>query len=212
MASLYPLLVLLLLALSPQLQANTTESENPADILALRSLLEPIRSLSAEFNQQVTDASGFVLDSSEGLFEVAQPARLRWQITAPLEQQIVTDGNLLWLFDPDLEQVVIQTFDRNIAATPAILFSGDLDQLDSAYFIRRQAEGLFSLQPEEVGTLFSRLEISFAGSQPAALAITDSLGQVTTIKFSQVVLNPPVNPDRFIFKIPEGIDVINNAN
>ena len=212
MASLYPLLVLLLLALSPQLQANTTESENPADILALRSLLEPIRSLSAEFNQQVTDASGFVLDSSEGLFEVAQPARLRWQITAPLEQQIITDGNLLWLFDPDLEQVVIQTFDRNLAATPAILFSGDLDQLDSAYFIRRQAEGLFSLQPEEVGTLFSHLEISFAGSQPVALAITDSLGQVTTIKFSQVVLNPPVNPDRFIFKIPEGIDVINNAN
>ena len=53
---------------------------------------------------------------------MAQPARLRWHITAPLEQQIITDGNLLWLFDPDLEQVVIQPFDRDIAATPAILF------------------------------------------------------------------------------------------
>lgn len=212
MAPLYALLVLLLLALSPQVQANKAESENPEDILALRSLLEPIRSLSAEFNQQVTDAGGFVLDSSEGLLEVAQPARLRWQITAPFEQQIITDGNLLWLYDPDLEQVVVQPFDRDIAATPAILFSGELDQLDSAYFIRRQAEGLFSLQPEQGGSLFSHLQIRFDGPRPVALAITDSLGQVTSISFSAVALNPRFQPDRFTFEIPPGIDVINNAN
>ena len=203
-------ILLILLTVSSQLQASDRE-ENPEDIRLLRSLLEPIASLSAQFKQQVTDSSGFILDSAEGLFQVAQPARLHWHITAPLEQQIITDGNLLWLYDPDLEQVVIQPFDRDIGATPAILFSGDLDQLDSAYFIQRQAEGLYSLQPEQAGSLFSLLEISFDGAEPSSLAITDNLGNVTRINFFRLKINPKIEPDQFIFAIPPGIDVINNA-
>ena len=43
------------------------QEENPEDIRLLRSLLEPIASLSAQFKQQVTDSSGFILDR-EGCF------------------------------------------------------------------------------------------------------------------------------------------------
>jgi outer membrane lipoprotein carrier protein len=168
----------------------------PEDIQQLRDLLQPITSLSARFTQQISDADGFALQNSEGLFQVSQPNRLRWLVETPMPQQIIADGETLWLYDPDLEQVIIQPFNQDIAATPAILFSGDLDQLDAAYFVTQLAEGRFELKP----------------GNPTAIALTDSLGQTTTIQFSQLELNPVLSGDQFIFQIPDGVDVINNAN
>lgn len=191
---------------SAQLQAGG----NPKDIQALRDLLQPITSLSANFTQQITDAEGFEIEVSEGLFEVAQPAKLRWHITQPMPQQIISDGSTLWVFDPDLEQVIIQPFNRDIAATPAILFSGDLDQLDKAYFVREDSVGLFTLTSERAGSLFSSMQIRFVNQQPVLISLTDNLEQTTTITFSKLQINPAINADRFIFEVPPEVDVINN--
>jgi outer membrane lipoprotein carrier protein len=185
---------------------------NPEDIQALRALLQPISSLSANFTQQITDAEGFELEASEGLFEVAQPAKLRWHITQPMPQQIVSDGSTLWIFDPDLEQVIIQPFNQDIAATPAILFSGDLDQLDRAYFVREDSAGQFTLTPERAGSLFSSMQIRFVNQQPVMISLTDNLEQTTTITFTGLQINPEISAERFIFEAPPGIDVINNLN
>jgi len=184
----------------------------PEDIQQLRDLLQPITSLSARFTQQISDADGFALQNSEGLFQVSQPNRLRWLVETPMPQQIIADGETLWLYDPDLEQVIIQPFNQDIAATPAILFSGDLDQLDAAYFVTQLAEGRFELKPEQGGSLFDSMTITFDAGNPTAIALTDSLGQTTTIQFSQLELNPVLSGDQFIFQIPDGVDVINNAN
>jgi len=206
MALIQRTLLLACLCCTTQLQAGGT----PEDIQALRNLLQPITSLSANFTQQITDAEGFELEASEGLFEVAQPAKLRWHITQPMPQQIISDGSTLWVFDPDLEQVIIQPFNQDIAATPAILFSGDLDQLDRAYFVREDSAGLFTLTPQRVGSLFSSMLIRFVDQQPVLITLTDNLEQTTTITFSDLQINPQITADRFIFAVPPGVDVINN--
>ena len=206
MAFIQRTLFLVCLIGSSQLQAGGKAE----DIQALRDLLQPITSLRANFTQQITDAEGFELEASEGLFEVAQPAKLRWHITQPMPQQIVSDGSTLWIFDPDLEQVIIQPFNQDIAATPAILFSGDLDQLDSAYFVRENAAGLFTLTPERAGSLFSSMQIHFIDQQPALISLTDNLEQTTTITFTELQINPAISADRFIFEVPPKVDVINN--
>lgn len=206
MAFIQRTLFLVCLIGSSQLQAGGKAE----DIQALRDLLQPITSLRANFTQQITDAEGFELEASEGLFEVAQPAKLRWHITQPMPQQIVSDGSTLWIFDPDLEQVIIQPFNQDIAATPAILFSGDLDQLDSAYFVRQNSAGLFTLTPERAGSLFSSMQIHFIDQQPALISLTDNLEQTTTITFTELQINPAISADRFIFEVPPKVDVINN--
>ena len=185
---------------------------NPEDIQALRDLLQPIKSLSAQFKQRVTAADGFELQASEGLFQVAQPTKLRWIVEQPMAQQIVSDGFMLWVFDPDLEQVIIQPFNQDITATPAILFSGDLDELDESYFVRQQSEGDFLLTPEQGGSLFMTMAIRFVDTVPVSITLTDNLDQITTINFSAVELNPVLVADLFVFEIPAGVDVINNAN
>ena len=99
-------LLIFILVACGKLQA----ADNAEDVLALRNLLEPITSLSAQFTQQITDADGFELESSSGLFQVSQPAKLHWQVMQPMPQQIISGGISLWIFDPDLEQVIVQPF------------------------------------------------------------------------------------------------------
>ena len=196
------------LSLAPQTWSGGT----PEVIQQLRDLLQPITSLSARFQQQITDGDGYKLQASEGLFQVSQPNRLRWVIETPMPQQIIADGVTLWIYDPDLEQVIIQPFNDDIAATPAILFSGDLDQLDDAYFVTQLAEGRFELKPEQGGSLFDSMTIAFDGTNPASIALTDTLGQVTRISFTELDINPALSGDLFVFEAPDGVDVINNAN
>ena len=188
---------------------------SPEDIEQLRNLLQPITSLSARFTQQITDANGFEIQRSEGSFQVAQPSRVRWIVEKPMPQQVVADGKTLWLYDPDLEQVVIQPFDANIEATPAMLFSGGLDRLDrldSTYFIKQISEGSFQLTPEQGGSLFVEMQIAFDGKRPQSIGLTDGLGQITLITFADLELNPQIPAKQFEFQIPPGVDVTNNAN
>jgi outer membrane lipoprotein carrier protein len=203
---LFTLLFSLLLA------TNSWSGGAADDIQQLRDLLQPITSLSAHFEQQISDGDGYELQASQGLFQVSQPNRLRWVVETPMPQQIIADGVTLWIYDADLEQVVIQPFNKDFAATPAILFSGDLDQLDDAYFVTQLSEGRFELKPEQGGSLFDSMTIVFDNNKPASLALTDSLGQATTIRFTQLELNPELSGDLFVFQVPDGVDVINNAN
>ena len=208
MRSLHNITLLFTLSIA----ANAWSGGDPDDIQHLRDLLQPITSLSARFEQQITDGDGFELQTSEGLFQVSQPNRLRWVVETPMPQEIIADGVTLWIYDADLEQVIIQPFNKDIAATPAILFSGDLDELDNAYFVTQVAEDHFELKPEQGGSLFDSMTIAFNAGKPASLALTDSLGQTTTIHFTQLELNPELSGDQFVFQIPDGVDVINNAN
>jgi len=207
---LFALFLTLIISLSAAINSHAGGAAE--DIQQLRDLLQPITSLSARFQQQITDADGYELQNSEGLFEVSQPNNLRWVVEMPMPQQIIADGETLWIYDPDLEQVIIQPFNEDIAATPAILFSGDLDQLDQAYFVTQLAEGHFELKPERGGSLFDSMIIRFDQAKPASITLTDTLGQTTHISFSQLELNPPLSGDQFVFQIPDGVDVINNAN
>ena len=196
--------------ISLMLSFNIQAGGNAEDIQQLRNLLQPISSLSAQFKQQVTDADGFQLQQSEGLFQVAQPNNLRWIVEQPMPQQVISNGLTLWLYDPDLEQVIVKPFDASIESTPAILFSGDLTRLDSAYFIHQLSPDVFQLTPEQEGSLFSELQIIFVDQLPASISLTDSLEQVTRITFSDVRLNPSLPAALFEFEIPGDIDVINN--
>ncbi len=189
---------------------NAQAGGKTKDIQQLRDLLQPITSLSAQFEQQIIDANGLSIQNSSGIFQVAQPNNLRWIVAEPLPQQVISDGVTLWLYDPDLEQVVVQAFDANIESTPAVLFSGDLDRLDTAYSIVQTSDMVFELTPEQGGSLFSSMQIVFANGAPESIALTDGLDQVTVIRFTALELNPELAADLFVFEIPAGVDVIRN--
>ncbi|MEH6467904.1 MAG: outer-membrane lipoprotein carrier protein LolA, partial [Porticoccus sp.] len=120
------------------------------------------------------------------------------------------DGETLWIYDPDLEQVTIKPFNQDLSKTPAILFIGNLDTLEQSYKIYiEQGEVInFSLIPIADDSLYEKVALSFSGKTPTTMALWDSLGQKTEIKFSSTTLNESIDPALFSFEPPEGVDIL----
>lgn len=185
-----------------------------ADTEALHNLqarLAPLENLSAGFRQQVLAADGYRIQQAEGSLTVARPGKLRWRSNPPYDQLVVSDAEQLWLYDPDLEQVTIKPFHKDISRTPAILFIGEVADLEHHYQVlesREGSEALFTLIPADPSSLYEKVELRFAGSGPVAMRLWDSLGQVTRIELFDVVVNGPLAADLFQFVPPPGVDIL----
>ena len=193
--------------------SNVANSDSISEKLS--ALLRPIESMSANFTQQLFDADDSELELFEGVFKLAKPGKMLWHIKQPMEQKLVSDGEVLWIYDPDLEQVVIESFADKIKSTPIALFNGQVADLDSRYTITQQhterSTEIFTLSPKDTSSLFSRIDITFVDSVPQSLAVIDTFEQRTLIVFDKLSVNPLFDPSIFSFIIPNQVDVINNV-
>ncbi|WP_043527252.1 outer membrane lipoprotein chaperone LolA [Litchfieldella xinjiangensis] len=177
----------------------------------LSRLLEPMQTYAADFEQQILDSSGQRLQQARGQMWLSRPGKFRWEVDAPYRQVVVSDGEDIYLHDPDLEQVTVQPLDTRVTHTPALLLSGSASQLTESYEVSRQQQGsseTFTLMPRDADTLFEELKMTFESERLGMLQMTDSTGQRTAIRFDDVQINPSIDDARFRFAIPEGADVI----
>ncbi|TDO06858.1 MULTISPECIES: outer membrane lipoprotein chaperone LolA [Halomonas] len=189
----------------------------PVSVLAsegaerLAELLEPLETYVADFEQQILDGSGQRLQEARGRMWLSRPGKFRWEVDAPYEQLVVSAGEEVILYDPDLEQATVQPLDQRVTHTPALLLSGSADELTGSYEVTRQQQGVsetFTLVPRNPDTLFEQLKMTFRGETLDLLQMTDSTGQRTAIAFDNVRVNEPLDDSRFTFEIPAGTDVI----
>ncbi|QOR38285.1 outer membrane lipoprotein chaperone LolA [Billgrantia diversa] len=181
----------------------------------LASMLEPLETVEASFEQLILDGSGERLQQANGRMWLSRPGKFRWEVDAPYQQEVVSDGSEVYLYDPDLEQVTVQALDERVTHTPALLLSGSAGELTQSYEVSRQQQGgseTFRLVPKSPDTLFEELQMTFSGERLAALQMIDSTGQETVIEFSDVRTNHAIDDRRFAFEIPEGTDVIRDAH
>jgi outer membrane lipoprotein carrier protein len=181
----------------------------------LKQQLGLINSFSANFVQLTQDGLGNTLQRIEGFMQVAKPGKLRWKTEGIYEQLVISDGQSLWIYDADLEQVSIRDMANRLAETPALLLSGDVSEIGDNFIITQAPSDYsltFILQPKDSSQLFDALELNFDKLNQQQLLtqmiIRDASGQVTDINFSNVIKNPKLNDDIFSFDIPEDIDVI----
>ncbi|MBL4583120.1 MAG: outer membrane lipoprotein chaperone LolA [Pseudomonadales bacterium] len=184
-------------------------------VAELSSLLGLNHTFSAYFEQSVYNHRGRGIQESHGRIWVERPGRFRWQATEPFPQTVVSNGDKLWFYDPDLEQVTIRKFDNQLAATPGLLLSGEVEQLDQSFVVINgavmpQIKGVkrYILTPRNADSLFAELELVFKERQLVAMQIRDGLGQLTEFRFSDVTVNQPIDSAQFQFVVPEGVDVI----
>lgn len=197
-------LVLPLMA-QAQAQAGTDAAEH------LTTLLESVTSYSADFDQQILDGSGQRLQETEGHMWLSRPGKFHWEVESPYRQVVVSDGDKVYLYDPDLEQVSIRPLDGRVTHTPALLLSGSVDALTESYAVtsrRANGQSIFTLTPKSPSTLFESLQLTFEDERLQGLQMKDSIGQRTAIAFDDIEINATIDPARFDFDIPEGVDVI----
>lgn len=195
------------------LTANCQASDITADTAKLQSLLKTMSNLSADFVQHSSDAKGGRLSTMKGHLLAKAPGKFRWETTNIENQQLlVSNGETLWLYDPDLMTVTVQALDKRVEMTPALLLTGEVKEINSAYEVyseQLQDEQHFVLIPKTVDALFDRLRLEFdKANLLQRMVIKDELGQKTMIYFSNVKTQEALNNSHFEFIPPEGVDVI----
>lgn len=185
----------------------------------LENFLRDVGSAQSSFTQVVTSpkrAGETVARSktSSGRFEFLRPNRFRFEYTKPFEQTIVADGQTLWLYDVDLNQVTARKQQEVLGSTPAALIAAgtDMKALTEVFDLKAAPaqDGVEWLEarPKAKDGQLQTVRVGFRQGQLAALDIADSLGQRSVLTFTQWQGNAPLKADRFRFQPPAGADVI----
>jgi outer membrane lipoprotein carrier protein len=176
-----------------------------------KTFLRTSQSARANFEQKVQDRSGQLVQQSRGSFVFLRPGRFRWEYLKPVDQLIVGDGERVWIYDRDLNQVTVRRINKALGSTPAALLAGSAD-VEAAFDLADAGEkdGLEWLEakPKDKEAGFERVRMGFGVSGIQAMELTDHFGQTTTLRFSGLVRNPKVDPAEFRFEPPKGADVL----
>ncbi|MBC7983107.1 MAG: outer membrane lipoprotein chaperone LolA [Candidatus Obscuribacterales bacterium] len=187
------------------------KSSADAAFKRLDGFMRDLQSLQADFEQQLRDGQGRLIETSSGKLALHRPNRFRWDYLQPHVQTIVADGARLWLYDPDLEQVTVRPLGQTLAGTPAMLLSGDGD-LRATFRVekieRRSGVDWLTLLPKRSDTDFKRVRLALRGNRLEAMELADKLGQTTALSFTNVIRNPSIDAAHFAFTPPAGADVI----
>lgn len=180
----------------------------------LNHFVKQVNTFQAHFEQTVLDPDGNLVEQAQGEFQLARPGKFRWDYNDPYPQHIVADGQNVWFYDVDLEQVTVKAQNEALEDTPATLLSGQALPEDS-YNIRnlKSDDGLswVELTPKQSGSNFQSVMLAFNKDELQQMIMRDSFDQRTRLMFSQVKINPQFKKDTFKFSAPEGIDIVGEA-
>jgi len=177
----------------------------------LDTFAKDLRSVSAHFEQQAFDPKGGAGKTSRGELALKAPRQFRWDTVAPYKQLIVADGEKVWIYDADLEQVSVRAQGTEEAHSPLTVLT-DLSQLDRDFATSEQGEldGLswLRLKSKDKDPQFAYADLGFDATNLVRMRFEDTLGDKTEIRFSDWKRNPALAADAFRFTPPKGVDVV----
>jgi outer membrane lipoprotein carrier protein len=197
----------------PLLFAALCTSASAAETARARldTFAKDLRSVSAHFEQQAFDSKGGAGKTSRGDLALKAPRQFRWDTIAPYKQLIVADGEKVWIYDADLEQVSVRAQGTEEAHSPLTVLT-DLSQLDRDFATSEQGErdGLswLRLKSKDKDPQFAYADLGFDATGLARMQFEDTLGGKTEIRFSDWKRNGPLPADAFRFTPPAGVDVV----
>ena len=174
------------------------------------------RTARGEFSQRLVKAdsdsgSMRMSNASSGSFTFARPGKFIWTYQKPYEQLLQADGDKLYIYDKDLNQVTIRPLGNAIGSSPAAILFGSND-LEKNFTLSEAGmrDGIEWLQaiPKTKDTNFEKIGIGLKDGMPVAMELRDSFGQVSILSFTRFEKNPSLSATQFRFVIPKGADVL----
>lgn len=198
--------------------AVSAQLASAAGLESLELFMAQAQAGQADFTQVVTspakDGKAGRSKTSSGTFAFQRPGRFKFVYQKPFEQTIIADGQTLWLYDVDLNQVTQRAQAQVLGSTPAALLTSaaNLKALRTEFTLESAPpegglEWVLARPKSKDGALQS-VRIGFAGEQLAALDILDSFGQRSMIRFTQLQTLAALPADTFKFQPPAGADVL----
>lgn len=195
---------------------------SPADASALEQFKQFVgstQSAKGEFSQRLVksekkgapaDAVVKVSAPSTGTFLFARPGKFIWNYRKPYEQLLQSDGDKLYIYDKDLNQVTTRKLGAALGSSPAAILFGSND-LDKNFTLRESGkkDGLEWLEatPKAKDSTFEHIGIGLRNGLPEAMILRDTFGQMSLLSFTKFEKNPALTQDQFKFVVPKGADV-----
>ena len=179
----------------------------------LSNILNQMNSLTGKFKQTVKDQNGATLQEVSGQFFFKKPNLFKWDYLEPSKSQLISDGELLYLYDPDLKQVVISQLKKFGGLSPAMLLvTSDIESLFEITIVQDEKGTdwfrALPLEPEKAN--FKEVFINFVQKELKGMRIIDGFNNLTEIEFIKVSRNTDINEAIFLFNTPEDTDIIRN--
>ena len=203
--------LMLRLAIALVALAAAVPAASAASMERFQAFIRGTQSARADFEQKVYDRNKKLVQESRGSFSFVRPGKFRWAFSKPYSQLIVGDGEKVWVYDEDLNQVTVRKLSHALGATPAALISGSADVEQAFVFSDTgESDGLqwLDARPKERDAGFERIRMGFSASGIDAMELVDQFGQTTRLRFSSVQKNPKLDPGTFRFTPPKGADLL----
>ena len=192
--------------------AGAASSDLKQTLDRLQQHYHDTKSFSAKFNEEIATV-GAPKRNRQGTVSLLKPGRMRWDFETPEKETIVSDGTTLYTYDPDLNQVVETPLKEALKSSSATAFLLGIGN------IKRDFQAEFAKPPTPTGLIDLILNAKAGGYKVqlgvdpktydlATLTLTDQLGNVTTIYFSEVRDNVDLPDSTFVFKTPPGADIV----
>jgi len=189
-------------------------SAQDGPIEELDLLLRDISTLSADILQLIVESDGGILEETKIQMRLKKPNRFYWETIDPFPELIVTNGALLWNYQPDLEQVTIEDWNSDDSELAAQLLNGKTDNLSDEYYIvviNSEETKSFELSPKMNDNIYNTVSITFINDILDMIHLDGKNGEQTVWQFNNLVMNSPIADSLFEFIVPNDIDVIGNT-
>lgn len=180
-------------------------------ISSLKNFYAKTNAMRANFYQIVTDRQGQKIQEVYGEMQLKRPNMFRWDYNKPFEQQIISDGKQVWLYDTELAQVTVRALSKALGSSPAALLAGG-ESLDQNFKLMNlpAKDNLewVSANPNDADSGFEKISLGFKNGLLQEMKLVDTFGHQTKIVFSKQLQNPVIDTKTFLFKPPKGVDVV----
>jgi outer membrane lipoprotein carrier protein len=187
-----------------------TSARAGAGLDQLNGFLDGLQSLAATFEQSVYNTENSSTGTFKGQFLLKRPQRFRWNYTAPYQQDIIADGNWVWVVDKDLEQVSQQAQKEALRGTPALVLLADADinkQFEIVELGEHQGLQWLELIPRDAEGPFERLQLGLADHKLQRMETRDRFGQISRFVFGAMERNLELPDKLFVYTPSAEYDV-----
>jgi outer membrane lipoprotein carrier protein len=184
-----------------------------AQVAEVEQALDTMTSFEAEFVQVVTDEKLFREEKTTGKVWIQRPGKFFWRYDSGQKMDIVADGVNIWIYQPELKQVMVQSL-NDIGEDLPISWLASGQPVAQRYHTRKlpeKSDGLvwFDLQNKKGGSQeIAFVELGMKENVMQQVRLTSSDGRVTLVRFQQPQRNQNIDPNRFVFEPAAGIDIV----
>jgi outer membrane lipoprotein carrier protein len=194
------------LAYCPYLSAEQNSSH-------LDKFLFGLETFQASFEQTLLNQYEEEIEKSRGIVQLRRPGMFHWTYTEPYEQNLISDGVNLWVYDKDLEQVSIRDISNILEDSPAAILGGEI-VIDAHYVVIEYPgtddSNWLELTPRDIESQYSAIRLQFLSGELVKMILFDALGQITQIELRELQRNIDIGINVFQFTPPESVDVIDS--